>query len=180
MKTTMSLNRIRIAPRKMRMVIDLVRGKKVAQAKDILRFRTNRGARILLKFLEAAVASAKTLGQGDELNLSIFKIAVDEGSKLKRWRPRAKGSAYPIQKKVSSITLVLEEVKGEKLAQTSRKESKEAESKPGAISNARQGRLAKSPAKAKQFALAPRGAEQSAPRPKSEKGIQRFFRRKVI
>jgi len=158
------------------MVVDLVRGKKVAQARDILRFRQNKGAQILSKLLDSAVASAKTLGQGDELNLSIFKIAVDEGVKLKRWRARAKGSAYPIQKKVSNIILILEEIKGGKTAQPSVKETKVAQEvmeegkKPGAISNARQRRLAKSPAEAKQFASAP----------KTEKGFQRFFRRKAI
>lgn len=174
MKTTTSLNRIRIAPRKMRMVVDLVRGKNVAVAKDLLRFRSNKGARILLKFLEAAVASAKTLGQGDESTLSIFKIAVDEGAKLKRWRERAKGSAYPIQKKVSSITLILDEMKGGGII-------------PGRSLEARR------PAEQDKARLErPREAEQSASRPKfkavprelkasrTEKGFQRFFRRKAI
>ena len=161
MKTTMSLNRIRIAPRKMRMVVDLVRGKKVAQAKDILRFRTNRGARILLKFLEAAVASAKTLGQGDELNLSIAKIAVDEGVKLKRWRARAKGSAYPIQKKVSHITLVLEGAKSVEKTQPGEPQKKTTDS----------AKIEKP-----KFNAAPILPQK----PKTERGIQRFFRRKAI
>jgi len=173
MQTLMRLQRIRIAPRKMRMVIDLVRGKKVGIAKDVLRFSKTRGARILLRFLDSAIATAKSLGQGDESSLMVLKIAVDEGPKLKRFRARAKGSAYPIQKKVSHITLILDEVKGVKSAQTAVKETKatqefrEEEKEPGAISNARQGRLAKSLAKAKQFAFAP----------KTPRGIQRFFRK---
>lgn len=158
------------------MVVDLVRGKKVDMAKDVLRFSKNKGAKILLKLLDSAISSAKQLGQGDESNLRVLKIAVDEGPKLKRWRARARGSAYPIQKKVSHITLILDEVKGVKPAQVSKEEDK----KPEAISNVQQGRLAKSPAKAKQFAFAPQGVEQSASRPKTGKGIQRFFRRKAI
>ena len=117
MQTLTRLQRIRIAPRKMRMVIDLVRGKRIALARDVLRFSKNRGARILLKLLDSAVATAKSLGQGDESNLMVLKIAVDEGPKLKRWRARAKGSAYPIQKKVSHITLILDELKGAKPVQ---------------------------------------------------------------
>ena len=172
MKTTMSLNRIRIAPRKMRMVVDLVRGKKVAQAKDILRFRTNRGAKILLKFLEAACACAKTLGQGDELNLSIAKIAVDEGAKLKRWRARAKGSAYPIQKKVSHITLVLDELKTTESAKQTKKAVEKAQ-EPELVKKTTEGIKIEKP----KF----KAASVSSPkRSKTERGIRRFFRRKAI
>ena len=88
-----------------------------------------------------------------------------------------------IQKKVSHITLVLDEVKGAQPTQASRKEAEtkaeattpvrssvDRNKKPGAISDARRGRLAKSPAEAKQFASAP----------KTERALQRFFRRKAI
>ena len=173
MKTTMSLNRIRIAPRKMRMVIDLVRGKKVAQAKDILRFRTNRGAAILLKFLEAAVASARQLGQVDETNLSISEIAVDEGPKLKRWRARAKGSAYPIQKKVSHITLVLDEL------QTARPSAKQAKKEAQNMQGPERAQKTVDAIKVDKpkFRVSTPVLPQ---KPKTERGIQRFFRRKAI
>ncbi len=169
MKTTMSLKRIRIAPRKMRQVVDLVRGKKVVLARDVLRLSKSRGAKILLKLLDSAVASAKSLGQGDETSLMVLKIAVDEGPKLKRWRARAKGSAYPIQKKVSHITLILDEVKGAKSAQTSVKETK------GVKEAVKKDQVAIKTERSK-FKAVPGEIKAS----RTERGVQRFFRRKAI
>ncbi|MDO8474383.1 MAG: 50S ribosomal protein L22 [bacterium] len=162
----MRLQRIRIAPRKMRMVIDLVRGKKVALARDVLRFKTNKGARILSKLLDSAIATAKSLGQGDESNLMVLKIAVDEGPKLKRWRARAKGSAYEIQKKVSHITLILDEVKGAKSASVSRKEIKTGQEA------VKKDQVAIKTEKPKFKAVS---SELKTSR--TEKGVQRFFRK---
>ncbi len=101
---------IRIAPRKVRLVADMVRGQKVKEAKSILNFTVNRSALPVLKLLNSGVASAKNEFKWDESNLYISKITVDEGPKLKRWMPRARGSASPIQKKTSHITIVLEEL----------------------------------------------------------------------
>lgn len=172
MKTTMKLNRIRIAPRKMRMVVDLVRGKNVAKAKDILRFTQNKGARILSKLLDSAVSSAKTLGQGDEQNLMVLNIAVDEGPKLKRWRARAKGSAYPIQKKVSHITLVLDELKTAESTKQIKKVVEKAQ-EPELVEKTTEGIKIEKP----KF----KAASVSSPqRSKTERGIRRFFRRKAI
>lgn len=172
MQTLVRLQRIRIAPRKMRMVVDLVRGKKIAVAKDLLRFRQNKGARILAKLLDSAVASASSLGQGDEQNLMILKIAVDEGPKLKRWRARAKGSAYQIQKKVSHITLVLDEVRTGKSAKSQKKQESRTR-EPEVIKKIQDTIKAEKP----KFKAAPDILPKA---PKTEKGIQRFFRRKVI
>jgi large subunit ribosomal protein L22 len=151
------------------MVIDLVRGKRVASARDVLRFSKNRGARILSKLLDSAVATAKSLGQGDEANLMVLKIAVDEGPKLKRWRARAKGSAYPIQKKVSHITLILDEVRGVKLAQPSVQETKEVKEA------VRKEHIAVKTEKPKFKAVS-----EERKTSKETKGIQKFFRRKVV
>ncbi len=153
----------------MRMVVDLVRGKKVASARDVLRFSKNRGAKILLRFLDSAIATAKSLGQGDESNLMVLKIAVDEGPKLKRWRARAKGSAYPIQKKVSHITLVLDEAKGVTSVQTPAKAAKEEQE------TAKKGQAVLKTEKPKFKAIS---GEPKAPR--TERGVRRFFRRKAI
>ncbi len=101
---------IRIAPRKVRLVADMVRGQKVKEAKSILNFTVNRSALPVLKLLNSGVASAKNEFKWGESNLYISKITVDEGPKLKRWMPRARGSASPIQKKTSHITIVLEEL----------------------------------------------------------------------
>jgi len=106
------LRNLRIAPRKVRLVVDLVRGKKVSEAQAILKFVAKKGAEPVFKLLNSAVANAKNNFQIDSENLFISKITVDEGPKLKRWMPRARGSASEIQKKSSHITLVLEEIKG--------------------------------------------------------------------
>lgn len=103
------LRYLRIAPRKVRLVADLIRGKPVREAETILRFQIKRGAEPVRKLLQSALANAKNNFKISEENLFISKITVDEGPKLKRWRPRARGRASPIQKKTSHITLVLEE-----------------------------------------------------------------------
>ncbi len=104
------LNNLRTAPRKVRQVIDLIRGKKVPQAQSILLFTVNKSARPVLKLLNSAVASAKHDLHLDESNLFISKITVDEGPKLKRWHPMSRGSAFPIIKRSSHIALVLKEL----------------------------------------------------------------------
>lgn len=108
MRVTAKLNYLRIAPRKVRLVADLIRGKKVSEAKSLLDFSLKRGAEPLQKLLASAVANAKNNFQLEEEMLYISKITVDEGPKLKRWRARARGRAAEIQKKTSHISLVLE------------------------------------------------------------------------
>ncbi len=110
MKSTAILRDLRIAPRKVRMVSDLVRRKKVEDAQSILRFAIKKGSAPILKLLNSAIAGAKHNFNASENNLYIAKITVDEGPKLKRMRPRAKGQGYPIHKKTSHITIVLDEI----------------------------------------------------------------------
>jgi large subunit ribosomal protein L22 len=105
------LRYLRIAPRKVRLVADLIRGKSVKDAEEILQFQIKRGAEPMRKLLKSAVANAKNNFKLSTENLYISKLTVDEGPKLKRWRPRARGRAYPIQKKTSHITVVLDELK---------------------------------------------------------------------
>jgi len=115
MKISAKLNYIRIAPRKMRLLADLVRGKKVDQAMILLDFNLKKGGIPLKKLLAQAIANAKDnseLGkQLDSSLLHISKITVDEGPKLKRWRARARGRAARIHKKTSHITVILDEIK---------------------------------------------------------------------
>ena len=110
MKTTAYLRHLRVAPRKVRMVTDLIRGKKYEEAQRILSFAIKRGSEPVLKLLNSAAANAKQKFNAETQNLKVAKITVDEGPKLKRIRPRARGQAYQIQKKTSHITLVLEEI----------------------------------------------------------------------
>jgi len=109
MEIKVKLSNLRTSPRKVRQVVDLVRGKKVAEAQSILLFTVNKSARPVLKLLNSAVASAKHDLHLDESNLFISKIAVDEGPKLKRWHPMSRGRAYPIIKRSSHIVLILSE-----------------------------------------------------------------------
>ena len=107
------MKNLRIAPRKVRLVADLIRGKKASEAATILRVCTKGAAQPLEKMLHSALVSAAynvQMPQVDEENLIISQIQVAEGAKLKRYRPRARGRAYPIQKKTSHITLVLDEI----------------------------------------------------------------------
>jgi large subunit ribosomal protein L22 len=84
------LRNLRIAPRKVRLAADLIRGKSTERAQTILKFTTKRAAQPLLKLLNSALANAKNNLKINTTNLFISKIEVNEGQKLKRWRPRAR------------------------------------------------------------------------------------------
>src|SRR3989338_6057678 len=98
MEVKVKLNNLRTAPRKVRLAADLIRGKTLAHAKQILSFTANKSAKNLLKLLNSGAATAKNDFKIDENNLSVFEIFVDEGPKLKRWHPMSRGRAYPITK----------------------------------------------------------------------------------
>ncbi len=100
---------VRISPRKARMVADLVRHKPVDQALTILKFTPKKGARLISKTLRSAVANAEQTNVMDMEGLFIKSIFVDEGPRLKRWRPRAMGRATKIMKRTSHITIVVAE-----------------------------------------------------------------------
>jgi len=107
MEVKVKLNNLRTAPRKVRQVVDLVRGKKVSEAQSILSFTVNKSARPVLKLLNSAVATVKNDLHLDDSNLFISKITVDDGPKLKRWHAMSRGSAFPILKRTSHIAIVL-------------------------------------------------------------------------
>ena len=107
MQSSATLRNLRIAPRKVRLIADLIRGKSIREAETILRFTTKKGTIVFSKLLKAACAAAKLRFEVQENQLYIEKLFVDEGSKLKRWRARSRGQAFEIQKKTSHITLVL-------------------------------------------------------------------------
>ena len=101
------LNYVHIAPRKMRLVANLVKGMDVSRAETQLRFLTKRASHPLVKLLRSAVANAKHNFQLDEKDLVIQKITVDGGPVLKRFRARAFGRAARLRKRTSHVTLVL-------------------------------------------------------------------------
>jgi large subunit ribosomal protein L22 len=98
---------LRIAPNKARLVADLIRGKRVAEALTVLRFTPKKGARFINKTLRSALASAENTKKMDIDNLIVKTIYVDKGPVLKRWQPRAMGRATPILKRTSHVTVVL-------------------------------------------------------------------------
>ena len=101
------LNYLRIAPRKVRSVGDLINGLSANDAEAQLMVQTRRPAKALLKLLRSGVANAKTNKKWDPDHIFIVSLRVDGGPMLKRMLPRARGSASPIQKKMSNVTLVL-------------------------------------------------------------------------
>ena len=100
---------IRISPRKVRIVAENIKGQPVESALGILTFTPKKAGRILLKVLNSAVANAEQNPNVDVDTLVVKKVSVDEGPTLKRWRARAQGRAYRINKRTSHITVVLEE-----------------------------------------------------------------------
>lgn len=100
---------VRIAPRKVRIVVNLVRGKPVAEALSILRFVPKRASSVVEKVIRSAMANATHNYEMDEGGLYIFEAFVNEGTRLKRHRPEMRGQAFPILKRSSHITVVLKE-----------------------------------------------------------------------
>lgn len=102
-----------MSPRKVRMVVDLIRGRGVNEAYSVLKFSKRAATRPVEKTLRSAVANAEqkadaegTFLDADELVVS--QIYVDEGPTMKRWKPRAMGRASPIMKRTSHITIVVD------------------------------------------------------------------------
>jgi large subunit ribosomal protein L22 len=102
---------VRIAPRKVRLVIDLIRGKQVGEAIAILRNTPKAASPIVEKVLKSAIANAEHNYEMEPNNLVIAQAFVDEGVTLKRFRPRAMGRASRINKRASHITIVVSEKK---------------------------------------------------------------------
>ena len=105
----------RISPRKVRPLADMVRGKFVDEALDILRYQPHRGARLLERVIRSALANAQDPDQNpgqivQEHNLFISDVRIDGGPMFKRMRPGARGMAFIIKKRMSHIRVGIEEV----------------------------------------------------------------------
>jgi large subunit ribosomal protein L22 len=99
--------RLSIAPQKARLVVDQVRGKPVSDALDILNFSSRKGAVLVRKVLESAIANAENNEGADVDELKVAEIYVDAGTTAKRIRPRAKGRADRIFKRTCHITVTV-------------------------------------------------------------------------
>ena len=169
MKITAKLSQLRIAPRKVRLVVDLIRGKKALQAQALLQFATKKAAGPVLKLLNSALANAKNNFQVEPGELTVSEIRVNEGPKFKRWMPRARGSAFEILKRTSHIELTLEggsaKAKKVKKAKQAPEEAKPVEAAPE--------KAAKPEEKPKFKAEA-----KEIPKPQTHQGLKRIFKRK--
>lgn len=114
------LSYLRMGPRKVRLVADMVRGRSVARAIDILTVTNKRPAKPLLKLLLSAVANAKHNFSMSQDALKVATLTVDGGPMLKRWMPKAHGRATPVRERTSHINLVLS---GESVAKTEEKKA---------------------------------------------------------
>lgn len=98
---------IRIAPRKVRLVVDLIRGMSVQEARLQLEFSPKNAAKPVLKVLNSAVANAEHNLNADTKNFHVLSAYVNEGPKFMRFIPRAQGRATPLRKRMSHITIVV-------------------------------------------------------------------------
>jgi len=161
---TAQLKYLHIAPRKVRLLANTLRGLSVNEAEAQLLLRRERASRALLKLLRSAVANAKNNQKLEAAGLVIAAIRVDQGPMLKRSLPRAMGRATPIHKKMSHVTLVLEE------SSAARKPRFEITPPPKKEKKEKKKRGEK-----------PKPAEIKAEKPKEKAGfLKRLFRRKSI
>ncbi|TXR51453.1 50S ribosomal protein L22 [Reinekea thalattae] len=109
METQAVLRGARLSAQKGRLIADLIRGKAVAEALDILTFSPKKGADLFKKVLESAIANAEHNNGADIDELTVSTVFVDEGMTMKRIRPRAKGRADRILKRTSHITVKVAE-----------------------------------------------------------------------
>lgn len=100
---------VRIAPRKARLVADLIRGKKASDALITLEYTNKAASPLIAKVLNSAIANAVNNHNMNEETLYVKEIMINEGATMKRFRPRAKGSASPILKRTSHIYVVVAE-----------------------------------------------------------------------
>jgi large subunit ribosomal protein L22 len=166
MKVNAKLKNLRIAPRKVRLVVETIKGKNLDEARDILSFTVKKCAKPLLKLLNSAAANAENNFQLKPSNLYISKLTVDEGPKYKRWMPRAMGRATEIHKKTSHINIVLDEIEEGKRVKKSKK------GKSGTKNKIK---------KEKDFKKNPKKElEDKIKKPQIRKGGSQVFRRKSI
>ena len=109
MEATAKVTHVRIAPRKVQIVLDLIRNKPCDEAMAILKYTPKAACEPLAKLLDSAVANAENNNNMDVTRLYVAKCFVCQGPTLKRIRPRAQGRAYRINKKTSHISIVLKE-----------------------------------------------------------------------
>jgi large subunit ribosomal protein L22 len=122
MEIKVKLKFIRMSSKKLRLVANLIRGAQVDIALNQLRFANKKAAEPIAKLLKSAIASAKNDFELDEHNLLVKEIRVDEGGMLKRWTPKAHGSATPIRRRLSHVNITLDELKASGITAAKKKD----------------------------------------------------------
>lgn len=181
-------NYLRIAPRKVRLVVDVIKGQNVVAAQQHLNYLAKRSAAPISKLLESAAANATNNHGLVKENLYIKSITVDQGPVLKRFRPKGFGMVSRLAKRTSNITVILDErVPGLKRTETKEekkhkhdKHEEKAEHEP-VVATPEVDATSAEPEKAKP--VVKEAKRQEAPLAKQSeksKGIRRFFRRKSM
>lgn len=109
MEVRASVQRVRVSPRKARLVVDMVRGKKVTEAIEIMRFVPNKAAGDIEKLLRSVAANAENNYDLDPNDLWIKSIYADDASQMRRFKPKARGRVGRIIRRSTHITVVAEE-----------------------------------------------------------------------
>ena len=109
METRAILRFARVSPQKVRLVVDQIRGRGVEDALNVLQFNPKQSAHVVAKTLRSAIANAENTQSVDVDRLFVKRVTVDEGGTWKRFIPRAVGRATPIRKRLSQITIVVDE-----------------------------------------------------------------------
>lgn len=99
----------RVSPQKVRLIVDMVRGKKVDEALTILKFISSPTANVVAKVIKSAAANAESVFQIPSSDLTIVRIFADDAPTMKRYRARARGRVSPILKRSSHITVIVAE-----------------------------------------------------------------------
>jgi large subunit ribosomal protein L22 len=163
---------VRVSPRKARRVIDLVRGRSVTDALDILRWAPQAASEPVAKVIASAAANAQNNNGLDPATLVVATVYADEGPTAKRIRPRAQGRAFRIRRRTSHITVVLEsrpskDQRSAKSARARRAEASKAAASPAKKAPAKKAPAKKAPAK-KASATTAKAPAKKAPAKASE------------
>lgn len=100
---------VRVSSRKMKPIADMIRGKDIKDARAILKFTPNKGAKIFLKVLDSAIANAENNHEANVENLYVSEIYANQGPTMKRWKAGSMGRANPIKKRSSHVGVVVSE-----------------------------------------------------------------------
>ncbi len=178
---TAQLRYLRMAPRKVRLLADTIRGLSIEEAEARLMVSARRPKTALLKLLRSAQANAKNNHKLDPDTLYIKEIRVDQGPMLKRWMPRSRGSIAMIQKKMSHVTLILDVAEKAHAKRFSivinKRENKDEEKKGKKPKRENVAEKGQTPEKTKEREQKPTAENK----PKETKGaLKKMFRRKAI